>query len=309
MGTVRKNIFITGGEGFIGKNLKEYFDSSHNVYAPSHSDLDLLNEKSVRAYIKEHKINAIVHCANRGGGRDTLRVQNTFYENIRMFFNVVRNAEYVEKIITMGSGAEYDIRHYKPKMSEEYFDSHIPEDDYGFSKYVCSRYAIAYNKNIVCLRLFGVFGKYEKYYLKFISNAIVKNIFRLPITIVQNTNFDYLYIDDLPKIVDHFLRHNQKEKAYNVVAGEIVDLLSIAKKVNAAGHHASEIIVRKEGMGKEYSGDNARLRAEITGLQFTPIDEAIRKLYSWYEAHKGSLDLEQIKKGDEYLNYSRVGKE
>ena len=73
-------------------------------------------------------------------------------------------------------------------------------NDYGFSKYLISQY-IEKSDNCVCLRLFGVFGKYEDYEYKFISNAIVKNLLQMPIRIRQNVYFDWLYINDLMKIV------------------------------------------------------------------------------------------------------------
>ena len=38
-----KNILITGGSGFIGKNLREQLQGKYNIYAPSHSELELLD--------------------------------------------------------------------------------------------------------------------------------------------------------------------------------------------------------------------------------------------------------------------------
>ncbi len=55
------------------------------------------------------------------------------------------------------------------------------------------------------LRLFGVFGPHEDYAIRFISNAICKALFGLPITLRQNRTFSYLFIDDLGPIVERFL--------------------------------------------------------------------------------------------------------
>ena len=52
------------------------------------------------------------------------------------------------------------------------------------------------------LRLFGVFGRHEDYAIRFISNAICKTLFDLPITLRQNRTFSYLYVDDLGPIVE-----------------------------------------------------------------------------------------------------------
>ena len=41
-------ILITGTNGFIGRNLKEYFqDRYENVYCPKRGQLNLLNAKDV----------------------------------------------------------------------------------------------------------------------------------------------------------------------------------------------------------------------------------------------------------------------
>lgn len=309
MEQLKKNIFITGGTGFIGKNLQEYLSPKFNIFAPSHKEFDLLDEERVQQYIINNKIDVIVHCANVGGGRDTIGLLDVVSQNLRMFFNLVRNLDKVKKMVHLGSGAEYDLRFYKPKMKEDYFDIHIPIDDYGFSKYICSKYILSSKENIAGLRLFGIFGKYEKYYLKFISNAIVKNLLSLPITIKQNVYFDYLYIDDLVKIIEYFITHDTKEKIYNVTPTKRVNLVSIAELVNRIGDNESKIIILNEGLRSEYNGDNSRLLKEMSDFQFTPIEKAIQELYNWYKINSNSIDRDLIKKGDQYITYNRIRKE
>ena len=77
----------------------------------------------------------------------------------------------------------------------------IPADQYGFAKYLCSRLAQDID-NVIVLRPFGVWGKYEDYETRFMSNAICKTLYDLPITLNQNAYFDYLFIDDFVKIVE-----------------------------------------------------------------------------------------------------------
>ena len=299
-----KRIMITGAGGFIGRNLKEYLQDRYPVLGPPHNKLDLLQEDSVRKYIVQNKVDVIIHCANVGGGRDTVGKENVIYENLRMFFNLTRNSNHFEKMIFFGTGAEYDMRFYKPNMSEDYFDTYIPVDDYGFSKYICSKF-IQNSNNIVNLRLFGVFGKYENCYFKFISNAIVKNIFKMPIIINQNVHFDYLYIDDLTTIVEHFINRHNKHKDYNLTRGETIDLLSIANIINEASQFKSKIIIKNKGLNYKYSGSNKRLLNELKSFKFTPIRTAIGQLFSWYQQNINDIDKRKVIK-DEYLKYAGV---
>jgi len=278
----KKNILITGRTGFVGRNLVEYLDQKYSVLAPSRKELDLLDGKAVEKYISNNNIDIVVHAAASPYHRKVKDSSDIAYRNLRIFFNIINNSHSFSKMIYLGSGAAYDLRGAIPNVKEEEFGRSVPEDEHGFAKYVSSRY-IDRAVNIVNLRLFGVFGKYEDYQIRFISNAICKAIYNLPITIKQNRVFSYLYIDDLCRMVEWFLKVESKHNTYNAVPGEVIDLVSIAKKVNEISGKNSKIIVHKDGFGKEYTADNSRLRRELSDFQFTGIDNAIRKLYEWYK--------------------------
>lgn len=287
------NLLITGGSGFIGKNLIELMPHRYNIFSPGHSELDLLHEDQVRQYFHDHKINVVIHSAAKPGHRNATDLSNLFYSNTRMFFNLASNANYFEKMIVLGSGAIYDMRNYQPKMSEDFFGEHVPTDEHGFCKYVCYKY-IEKHPNIIDLRLFGVFGRYEDYAIRFISNAICKTLFDLPITIKQNRKFDYLYVDDLIPVLEHFISNKNQQSAYNVTPDESIELYELAEKVRTVSGKDLPIIVGQPGMGLEYSGDNKRLRDEMPGIKFTPIDKAISCLYEWYSANKDFVNRESL---------------
>lgn len=287
------NLFITGSSGFIGRNLAEYFSQKFKVYAPSHKELELLDEDAVRDFFRKHNIDIVIHSAFRPGHRNAGDASNQLNYNCRMFFNIVRNSQYFKKMIFLSSGLAYDLRNYKPGMREDYFDSHVPIDEAGFSKYICAKYIERFD-NIIELRIFGLFGKYEDYSIRFISNAICKTLFDLPITIKQNRRFDYLYVDDLMAVIDYFIFNNVKFKAYNVTSGNPIELVSLAEKIKARSKKDSPIIIAQDGMGVEYSGDNERLRKEILHINFTPVDEAIDRLYRWYTENRNSIKKEVL---------------
>lgn len=283
-------LFISGGRGFIGRNLIENLSHKYNILAPTHKELELLDEKKVESYLKKHRINVVIHAANVGGNRKDQFIPNMLMTNLKIFFNLARCDKYFKKMIFLGSGAEYDKTRDLKKIKETDFDFMIPQDDYGFYKYICSKY-IEKSDKIINLRIFGLYGKHEDYKTRFISNAICKNIFNFPITMRQNVFFDYLYIDDFIKIIDYFINNDCEYKFYNVGRGEKIDLLTIAKMVNKISGKKSKIVIKKPGLKKEYTCDSSRLVHEVRNLHFTDFEETIKELYEWYKSIKSSLSM------------------
>ena len=288
---MKKTILITGSTGCIGLNLIEQLDrKKYNLLTPKHKELDLLKDSAVSKYFKKNKIDVVVNCALVGGSRNEEYVNNMVSVNLKMFFNIVRNKKYFGKMIHIGSGAEYDKSRPLIKIKEEEFDRMVPKDDYGFFKYVCSKY-IESADNIVSLRMFGLYGKYEDYKLKFISEAICKNILGLPIIINKNVYFDYVYMNDFIKIIEYFINNSAKYKFYNVGKGKKINILTIAKSVNKIADKKSEIIVKNKGLNNEYTCDNSRLMKEIKNFKFTDFDQSLKEFYLWYKSIKSTLEF------------------
>lgn len=299
------SVLITGTEGFVGKHLAEMFRADkHDILAPTRAEIDLTNDLAVADYFKRNPVDVIVHCAT------TLRTgtsypPNTCENNLRMFFNLQRQLTPGMKLINLGSGSEYCRRHWHRKMTEEFFDTHVPEDGHSYAKYLISKFILTSNdERMVSLRLFGIFGQYEDYRYKFISNSVVKNLLGMPIVINQNVVYDYLYIADFYRIVEHFVRQPARFREYNVTPTASIDLATIATLINQSSDVQSEIIILNPGVGVEYSGDNSRLLAEMGNLQFTPPETAISELLHYYGGMRESLDAEALRK-DAFLDYAK----
>jgi GDP-L-fucose synthase len=279
------NILITGANGFAGRNLKEYLKGKYALFTPSHRELDLLNENAVDNFFKTHKIDIIIHTALVGGSRKEEAEESALNQNLRMFFNIVRNRKYFKKMIHLGSGAEYDKRFPIKSVKEEDFDKRVPVDEYGFAKYICSKY-IENSEDIICLRIFALFGKGEDYRYRFISNAMCRNVFGMPITMNQDVYFDYIYINDFVRIVEYFINNKAKYKFYNIGTGSRVNLKTIAKKINEMADQKSKVLIKKAGLNREYSCNNKRLTNELGNFEFTAFNDYMKELYIWYKENR-----------------------
>ena len=156
--------------------------------------------------------------------------------------------------------------------------------------------------------IFGLYGKYEDYRFKFISNAIVKNLLKMSIVINQNVVFSYLFLEDFLHIVERFIKNPPKQKCLNIVPTETIDLVTIANIINEIGEFKSEIIVKNEGLNNEYSASNKNLLKELgDAFKFTTYKQGIEKLYNYYKENLNSLDLETVKK-DEFIKHCKTKK-
>lgn len=288
----KMKILFTGGSGFIGRNIIESFiGDKYDILSPKHAELELMNEESVCEYFMKNEIEIVVHAAGKPGHRNAKDLSNIYYSDMRMFLNIIRNRQKFRKMIILGSGAIYDMRNYKPKVKEEDFDKFVPSDEHGFFRYTVGKYIEGLD-GIIDLRIFGIFGKYEDYAIRFISNAICKTLYDLPITVKQNRRFDYICVNDFIRILDHFIENEVQYSAYNISPDQSIELSVLAEKVRMISGKDLPILVFQNGMGLEYSGDNSRLRREIPGLEFTPVDDAIEELYGWYSENKDKVNRE-----------------
>lgn len=268
-------IFITGTNGFVGRNLKEYFQDRYDgIYCPKRGELNLLDSQAVYEYLIKNRFDVVMHCAI------TL---TSVEQNLMMYFNIERCSKFFGKMLCMGSGAEYDMKNYIPKMKEEYFGKHIPSDMYGFSKYVIAKDIENKHRNIYNLRVFGIYGKYEDYKRRFISNNICRVLSGLNIYIKKNVYFDYLYVEDFSRIMEMFINKDTAKRSYNICTGKSIDLLTLAKIIRQIDGSNLPIDTKEDGLGAEYSGDNTLFLQEFGEFNFTQPEKAISELYHWYK--------------------------
>lgn len=286
-------ILITGASGFVGRNVREYLVSKgYDVAAPTSKELNCIDEKEVFEYLSGYYFDVILHFAVYGDGIDKSKDGTKSLEyNLRMFHNFAKYSNLYGKMIYTGSGAEFDKRFPICKAAETDFGKSIPIDQYGLMKYTVNQ-IIENSSNIYNLRLFGIFGPYEYWKTKYISNLCCKAIKGLPLSLRQNCWFDYLWIEDFCRMLEQFiLLEKPQYHSYNAVSGSRIDLYSIAQIVKKISGKELNIYVCKEGYANEYTADNTRIIKELQGFSFTNIEEAIENLYRWYEKQEKNIDI------------------
>ena len=287
-----KKVLITGGDGFLAKSFAEKLVGDYEIISCNRTSLDLNDSVAVAKYLLEQQFDVVIHTATYDAApKDSPNDRNKVLENnLAMFFNLARCQDDFGKMLYFGSGAEFSRDNWQPEMSESFFDTFVPTDQYGFSKYVMTQYALTTNK-IFNLRLFGVFGEYDDWRYRFISNICCHAISGMPVSVHNNARADFLFMDDLVRIVQWFITNKPKHQVYNVCSGTSFEYTEIANIVNEIANNNLDVVVNNKEIQKEYSGNNSLLVQELGEFKFTPIRQSLQLLYSWYKNNKHIIDV------------------
>ncbi len=283
-------VLIIGGTGFIGRNLLEALGPGHTVKAPARAELDICDGGAVESYLRSGRFDVLINAADyRPPDGEAFDAKRMAASRLRAFFNLARCGGLYGKMIFFGSGAEYGRELPVESISEESFDRAVPSDEYGFCLGAMTRHA-SMTDNIINLRLFGIFGKYELWKTRFISNAVCKALCGYPITLRQDAFFDYLYMDDLVRIVRWAMSAKTAHSHYNAVSGRRLSLLELAGTVREVTGADVPIFTARDGLGREYTASNQRLRLEMGGFSAMPVRESIKDLCRYYKDNMDIID-------------------
>ncbi len=238
---------------------------------------DLRDSGAVEAFLGKRSYDVILHCANpnpvKNGDND--RQECMFEDSMRIFSNFYHVSEMAGRLYYLGSGAEYDKSRPLCRVKEETIGERVPYDMYGLSKYCMNEMAKA-SRNVYNLRIFGCYGPYD-HESKFLTHVIRCCLASQTITIRQNCYFDYMQVSDFARAfmaLDNCGRLDYHD--YNICTGNRVSLLEIAEIIRDRMGADCGIRLLKDGLNKEYTGDNQRFLHQIgTEFAFTELEQGI----------------------------------
>lgn len=276
---MQKTILLTGSGGFIGSNLKTFLKEKFNLLTPRSYELDLTNSIAVKEYFNHNKIDFIIHCGSVGGARGEQDQETTIEDNLAMVKNLISAKKDEVRIILFGSGAMFDKSKNLTKIKEKDIEKSNPKDLYGISK--LEIYKLIKNRNdVTMLNIFGCYG-YDEKPNRFPSYAINKVLKNEDIIINQNCIFDYLFVEDMQKIIEYFINNIPKDNFINITPTKSISLLEIADIVKDFTKKEIGIKILKEELNNEYTGDNSLLINNYPNVQFTDIKKGLKKLFEY----------------------------
>ena len=220
-------IVITGRKGFIGKHLVPLLKRQGHKITEIDIDLDIIHHQVM-------EVDAVVHLASKTEFADFFSDPAEAYNinvggvNHVLDFCRKNNAKL---IFTSTCGV------YGPlSRSVKEIDRVVPVNSYSTSKYIgellCARYQYDFDVSVTILRLFNVYGLYqrESFVISYIFNCLCTN---RPLNLkTPEALRDFVYIDDVcMAILKAIERKNQDIEIFNIGSGKIVSIGDVAEEI------------------------------------------------------------------------------
>lgn len=242
-------ILITGGSGYVAQSMYNALSTEHDVELVGRSNFDLTDLSSTCDFFNGKYFDVVIHAAVVGGHRLIPDSAEVIKQNVQMYWNLIYNKSHFGKFITFGSGAELGN----------------PTSYYGISKKIIAD-LIYHNKNFLNLRIFAVFDENELS-TRFIKSNLQRYINKEDIIIHSNITMDFFYMEDLVKLVKHYLSQPEwEDKVVDCVYSKSPKLVEIANYINTLDTHTVNISVGADSNDK-YTGIFKNLFVSLEGLE------------------------------------------
>ena len=265
-------VLVTGGAGFIGRHITEYFQHRaevrvlDNLRSGLKSNLSGLNCELVvgsvldRDLVKEamRGVDFVFHLAAMASVQESMQKPSECAEiNSRGTVIVLEEAARagVKKLILSSSAAIYGDNPINPKIESMPAD---PKSPYATSKYEAERYCLSFTDEgrlaTVSLRYFNVFGPYQvpgSRYSAAVPAFIEKAIRNEPITIFGDGSQtrDFIYVKDVAAANAFFALKSQASGVFNVACGKQITITDLALTIRNLTKSSSTIDYGPERRG------------------------------------------------------------
>ena len=234
------NILLTGGNGMVGKNIKEYFhDKPIRLLSPTRNELDLLDFREVDQYLVQKRPDLIIHCAGLVGGiqANIERPYSFLYQNSLIGLNLVHAAAQngIQQFINLASSCMYPRNSNTALNEEDILKGELEptNEGYALAKITTTRLCqslykekgLNYKTIIPC----NLFGKYDKFDPKnsHMIPAVIKKLHDLKDTDREaeiwgdgKTKREFMYAEDLSDFLwEAVQRYDELDSIMNVGLG------------------------------------------------------------------------------------------
>lgn len=277
------NILITGANGFLAKEMRDYYVQQEgvNLFLTDRTTLNPTDFLDVQRFFNENKVDVVIHAAVRGGKRDRKEQIEDVFDNVSMFQNLAYFSNEFKYMFHFGSGAEFNRMLPINNAEETLISTDIPPDYYGLAKNIITRKIVKMNSNIYNLRLFGCFGVHEESQRLFRS-CYDKFTLNQDASISYDKYMDYFYAQDVGRVIDFVIQSGDLHisRDINLCYREKYTLSEHAKRIKVLTNSQHRVIIHHKELSKPYTGDATKL--DSLNIDLIGLEEGVKEcLKSW----------------------------
>jgi GDP-L-fucose synthase len=305
-------IFVSGHRGMVGSALVRRLQASGytNVITRSRSELDLLDQHAVRAFLAEQKPDYIFIAAARVGG---IQANNThradfIYQNLMIEANLIHGAHLagVQRLMFLGSSCIYP-RDCPQPIKEDYLLTGPLEptnEPYAIAKIAGIKLAESYNRQhsrqYVSVMPTNLYGPNDNYDLanSHVLPALLRKAHEAKLRgdaeyVVWGTGRpmrEFLYVDDLADACVHLMQRGYDGPLVNMGTGTDVTIRELAETVMQVVGFDGRIVFddsKPDGTPRKLL-DVSRL-AELGWTAKTALRDGIRMAYEAAPFHSARV--------------------
>ncbi len=304
---IKKNILLTGGCGFVGKNIIQALSKKYNLivvdnlssgninYIPNNikiKKIDIKNNTQIKKIFKEYRFHTVIHCAANFANQSSIEnIYKDTYSNIIGTINLLENCKLfnVIKFIYLSSSCIYSVDESDENIINPSFKTPYAISKFSAEQYV-SFYSYYYKINASIFRLYNFYGPYDYTgkYRNVIPNFIHKALNNKPINIhgkgLSTRDFTYV-LDFIYVLIDVLKRPKKFNKIYNFGASKKVKIIDLAKKIIKFTNSKSRINFIPSRQWDKFSkrkAKNQKLKQDFKNLKFTNFDKGLKETVQWF---------------------------
>jgi len=277
-----RNILLISDRGFIGKSLFNALSNNkeHNIYGLNSDNCNLLYEEKTKAAISKILIKPFTIIFLSTFGRFPEDNYDVYNKNVTMITNLLNSVDMnlIEQFIFFSSTCLYGRPPKILPITE--VNECIPNGYYGLSKFVSeSLIKLQLACPVSIIRIPGVYGILDKN--KSIISHFVNNIINNKSITIYDKGLvlrDYVFIDDIIKVVNHIISL-KCDVTINIATGKSIKLINLVSIIEKNMNKKADIIfINTNHKQFDMTFDITKLIGLMPGYSPTYMNEGIRKL-------------------------------
>ncbi|WP_339518672.1 GDP-L-fucose synthase [Pseudomonas proteolytica] len=313
-----QTVFVAGHRGMVGSAIVRRLQTLgyRSIFCAGRDELDLMDQRAVRAYFAENRIDQVYLAAAKVGG---IHANNTFpadfiYDNLMIEANVIHAAHHsdVQRLLFLGSSCIYP-KHATQPMKEDALLSGTLEstnEPYAIAKIagikLCESYNRQHGRDYRSVMPTNLYGPHDNYHpdnshvipalLRRFHDAVDQSVEEVAIWGSGKPMREFLHVDDMAAASVHVMELDGE--VYKANTQPMLSHINVGTGIDCTIRELAETIAKVTGFKGTLSFDaskpdgTARKLMDVSRLESMgwkasiELEDGLRDAYQWFVANR-----------------------